>query len=183
MATLASSPSTLPAGGMGVLERLVDEARGKVRGFLRDYRPEFLYVLVSGGKDSVAVWALVDSVTDEYVAVFLHIAGQSHADNINAVYRVARELGVSSRSVVRVDATRSIRGRLREAIDSCSRPCLLHVIVYTHRGEDFWAALLRYGYPTPFSKYGWGVRWCCGTFKHRVFNRLPYNGVRGGTPL
>lgn len=164
------------------IEELLNRARNAVRDFITRYRPEYLYVLVSGGKDSAAVWAIVDEVTSDYIAVFLHIAGQTHADNIYTVYSLAKALGVTEKRVVRVDRTRLIRDELRKAIDSCSTPCLLHVIVYTHRGEDFWSALLRYGYPTPFSRYGWGVRWCCGTFKHRVFNRLPYNGVYRGTP-
>ncbi len=170
----SSSPARFE---VAVAER---EAVDRILEFLSRYAMDYLYVLVSGGKDSVAVWSLASRATRDYVVVFLHIPGQTHADNVNAVYRVAGLLGVREARVVRVDATRRIRERLGEAISTCSLPCLLHVVVYTHRGEDFWAALLRYGYPAPFSRFGWGVRWCCGTFKHRVFNRLPFNGVREG---
>ncbi len=162
--------------------KIIESKRNIIERFLDAYGPDFLYVLVSGGKDSEAVWALVNSVTRSYVAVYLHIAGQTHVDNVSVVYETARMLNVRDVASVRVDATREIMARLSAAIESCSLPCLLHVIVFTHYGEDYWKAMLRYGYPAPFSRFGWGVRWCCGTFKHRVFGRLPFNGRMNGLP-
>lgn len=164
------------------IKDVVVEVQDKIKLFLDTYGPKFLWVLVSGGKDSVAAWALADSVTRDYVAVFVHIAGQTHSDNVKAVYDVARILGVRDVVRVRVDATRRIMKQLEEALETCGRPCLLHVVVFTHRGEDFWQALMRYGYPAPLGRFGKGTRWCCGTFKHRVFGRLPYNGRRNGEP-
>ncbi len=164
------------------IKDVVMEAQDKIKLFLDKYGPEFLWVLVSGGKDSAAVWALADSVTRNYVAVFVHIAGQTHSDNVKTVYDLARILDVRDVVRVRVDATRRIMKKLEEALETCGQPCLLHVVVFTHRGEDFWQALMRYGYPAPLGRFGKGTRWCCGTFKHRVFNRLPYNGYHNGEP-
>lgn len=162
--------------------QIVEEAQKKIQWFLNKYGPEFLWVLVSGGKDSAAVWALTNSVTRDYVAVFVHIAGQTHGDNVKAVYDIARRLNVHDVVRVRVDVTQRIMRQLKDALESCGRPCLMHIIVFTHRGEDFWQALMRYGYPAPLGRFGKGTRWCCGTFKHRVFGRLPYNGRRNGEP-
>ncbi len=162
--------------------RLLEELVGKVRLFYQAFAPRHLWVPVSGGKDSAAVWGLAAEARVPYVAVYVQIPGQSHADNLRAVLETARLLGVEERRVVRVDKTREIRPRLAEALEQCSPPCLLHVVAYTHRGEDFWAAMRRYGYPAPLGRFGKGTRWCCGTFKHRVLQRLPFNGLRAGKP-
>ena len=164
------------------IEGLINELKYKVRDFMARYEPEYLYVLVSGGKDSVAAWSIVNDTIRNYVVIYIHIPGQTHADNIETVYRVAEKLDIKDTRRVVVKETRLIRKQLKEAIDSCNLPCLLHIIVFTHRGEDFWKALKRYGYPAPFGIFGKGTRWCCGTFKHRVFNRLPYNGEYNGVP-
>ena len=161
---------------------LLLEALDKTRFFIERYSPDPLWVLVSGGKDSAAVWGLAARATTGYVAVYIQIPGQSHADNVEAVHRLAGILGVRERRVVVVKETRRIRDRLQETVETCSVPCLLHVIPYTSRGEDFWAAMRRYGYPAPLGRFGRGTRWCCGTFKHRVLQRLPYNGTRAGLP-
>jgi len=96
--------------------------------------------------------------------------------------QVAEKLGVASYENIVVSETGSIRRRVGETISSCSLPCLLHITVFTHRGEDYWKALKRYGYPAPLGRFGKGTRWCCGVFKHRVFQRLAYNGFYNNTP-
>lgn len=161
---------------------LLDVVVEKIRWFVDTYGPEWLYVPVSGGKDSVAVWGAASRAGVGYVAVYIHVPGQSHADNVSAVYRVAGLLGARDRRVVRVSETRAIRARLGEALETCRLPCLLHVVAYTGRGEDYWEAMERYGYPAPLGRFGRGTRWCCGVFKHRVLQRLPYNGRRSGAP-
>ncbi len=161
---------------------LLEELTERVRTFYQVFRPRFLWVPVSGGKDSAAVWGLAARAGVPYVAVYIQIPGQSHADNLRAVLETARLLGVEERRVVRVAETRRIKKTLSEALEGCEPPCLLHVVAYTHRGEDFWAAMRRYGYPAPLGRFGKGTRWCCGTFKHRVLGRLPCNGDRWGRP-
>ncbi len=151
-----------------------------IKQFMDVFAPDYLYVLVSGGKDSVAAWSLVNDAVRDYVVVYNHIPGQTHTDNVEVVYSVADKLGVKDKARVIVKETRRIRDQLRESIESCRMPCLLHVIVYTHRGEDYWSAMKRYGYPAPLGRWGMGTRWCCGVFKHRIFNRLPYNGTYNG---
>lgn len=159
--------------------------RGRVEGirrFFYEHSPDYLYVLVSGGKDSAAVWGLAARARIPYVAVFIQIPGQTVADNIKAVEGVAERLGVRAEETVVVRETEGIWPRLSAAIARCPKPCLLRVIPFTQYGEDFWGAMLRYGFPAPLGRFGKGTRWCCGTFKHRVLNRLPYNGRRGGVP-
>ncbi|MCE4620797.1 MAG: hypothetical protein F7C33_07235 [Desulfurococcales archaeon] len=164
------------------IKKVIEEKIELIKVFLESTGASPLWVPVSGGKDSVAVWALANGATRDYATVFIHIPGQSHADNITTVYGVADRLGVKDRAVVRVSKTRLIRDKLSQALESCGRPCLLHVIAYTHRGEDYWAAMKRYGFPAPLGRFGKGTRWCCGVFKHRVLQRLPYNGERMGVP-
>ena len=164
------------------MKPLLRELTGKVRLFYSVFRPRFLWVPVSGGKDSALVWALASEAGVPYAAVYIQIPGQSHGDNLRSVLETARLLGVEERRLVVVRETRLIKQRLSEALGSCSLPCLLHVIPYTHRGEDFWAAMRRYGYPAPLGRFGKGTRWCCGTFKHRVLQRLPPSGARGTLP-
>jgi 3'-phosphoadenosine 5'-phosphosulfate sulfotransferase (PAPS reductase)/FAD synthetase len=161
---------------------LVEEAVEKIRLFHQAFRPRFLWVPVSGGKDSAAVWGLAEEARVPYVAVYIQIPGQSHWDNVSAVLRQAQRLGLDRAGPVVVSETRRIKTRLQEALSGCSPPCLLHVVAYSHRGEDFWTAMRRYGYPAPLGRFGKGTRWCCGTFKHRVLGRLPPNGERAGTP-
>ena len=172
----------MQAAIQGELSSIIAEKIELVKSFQEEYGASPLWVPVSGGKDSVAVWALASSATRDYAVVFIHIPGQSHADNVSTVYSVADRLGVRDRMVVRVSKTRLIRDKLRQALESCGRPCLLHVIAYTHRGEDYWSAMKRYGFPAPLGRFGKGTRWCCGVFKHRVLQRLPYNGDRMGVP-
>ena len=160
----------------------VSERAAKIREFFNESGAEYLWVPVSGGKDSVAVWGLTVAAGVPYVAVYIQIPGQTVADNIRAVERVAKSLGVRDAAVVVVRETRRIRDELGNALSTCSLPCLLRVIPFTPRGEDFWGAMLRYGFPAPLGRFGKGTRWCCGTFKHRVLNRLPYNGERNGEP-
>jgi len=163
-------------------ESLLHELVEKIRIFYNVFRPRFLWVPVSGGKDSAAVWGLAAEARIPYVAVYIQIPGQTHADNVRAVLGTARLLGVRERRAVRVSETRKIRSILANELEKCSPPCLLQIIPYTHRGEDFWAAMKRYGYPAPLGRFGKGTRWCCGTFKHRVLGRLPFNGKRGEKP-
>lgn len=160
----------------------VDARAVKIREFLDSTGAEYLWVPVSGGKDSAAVWGLAASAGVPYAAVFIQIPGQTVADNITAVESVAALTGVRDRVTVVVSETRRIRDELGNALSTCTLPCLLRVIPFTPRGEDFWAAMLRYGFPAPLGRFGKGTRWCCGTFKHRVLNRLPFNGRRGGIP-
>lgn len=161
---------------------LIDEGVERVRWFLGEYSPEYLWVPVSGGKDSAAVWGLVARATSEYIAVFIQIPGQTHRDNIESVYMQARILNVRDHVLVKVSKTRLIRGTLEEAVSTCSRPCLLHILAFDTHGRDYWAAMRQYGFPAPLGRFGKGTRWCCGTFKHRVLERLPYNGRRDGKP-
>ena len=116
------------------------------------------------------------------MAVFIQIPGQTVADNIKAVEGLAEALGVRDTVTVVVRETKRIRDELGNTLSTCSLPCLLRVIPFTPRGEDFWEAMLRYGFPAPLGRFGKGTRWCCGTFKHRILNRLPYNGRRNGVP-
>ena len=153
-----------------------------IRRFFLDYSPDYLYVPVSGGKDSAAVWGLVARAGVPYVAVFIQIPGQTVADNIAAVEGLAKALGVKDSVTVVVKETEGIWPRLSGAIAGCRKPCLMRVIPFTQYGEDFWGAMLRYGFPAPLGRFGMGTRWCCGTFKHRVLNRLPYNGRLNGRP-
>lgn len=158
------------------------ERAARVREFFEETGAEYLWVPVSGGKDSAAVWGLAARAGVPYAAVFIQIPGQTVADNILAVEALAAALGVKDLATVVIRETRGIRGALSCALSTCSTPCLLRVIPFTPRGEDFWGAMLRYGFPAPLGRFGRGTRWCCGTFKHRVLNRLPYNGRRNGVP-
>ncbi len=160
----------------------VSERATKIREFLAGTGAEYLWVPVSGGKDSAAVWGLTAAAGVPYVAVYIQIPGQTVADNIRAVELIAKALGVRDTTVVVVGETRRIRDELGNALSTCTLPCLLRIVPFTPRGEDFWAAMLRYGFPAPLGRFGKGTRWCCGTFKHRVLNRLPYNGRRNGEP-
>lgn len=152
----------------------------KVKLFMKMYPMDYLYVNVSGGKDSSAVWGIVDKATRDYVVFFIHIPGQSHYDNVTAVYNMAKILNVKDIVKVKLDKTREMREKIKEAISSCGRPCLIHAVVFDTYGEDFWRAMQRYGFPAPLERFGAGVRWCCGTFKHRTLGHLPYNGKLDG---
>ncbi len=154
----------------------------KVQRFYEEHPMDYLWVPVSGGKDSALVWALATIARVPHVAVFIHIPGQTHRDNVETVYRLAEKLEARDRRVVTVAETRRIRERLQAALEGCRLPCLLHVVAYTTRGEDYWQAMKRHGYPAPLGRFGRGTRWCCGVFKHRVLQRLPYNGTRSGQP-
>ena len=160
----------------------IREKAVKIREFLEETGAEYLWIPVSGGKDSAAVWGLAARASIPYAAVFIQIPGQTVVDNILAVEGLAKVLGVKDSASIMVKETRQIRKRLGEVLTACSLPCLLRVVPFTHRGEDFWSAMLRYGFPAPLGRFGRGTRWCCGTFKHRVLNRLPYNGRRDGVP-
>lgn len=158
------------------------ERTARIRNFFEYSGADFLWVPVSGGKDSAAVWGLASRAGVPYVAVFIQIPGQTVADNIRAVEDLAGALGVRDTVTVVVWETRRIRDELSNALSTCDLPCLLRVVPFTPKGEGFWAAMLRYGFPAPLGRFGKGTRWCCGTFKHRVLNRLPYNGRRNGEP-
>ena len=160
----------------------IAELEGLIEGFIDRYKPSPLWVPVSGGKDSAAVWGLVSRVTSDYAVVYIQIPGQTHMDNVRSVLETARILGVKSQRTVRVDKTRLIREKLESALRECQRPCLLRVVAFDTHGRDFWAAMSQYGFPAPLGRFGRGTRWCCGVFKHRVLQRLPYNGCRNGRP-
>lgn|GEM_PF-6600574 len=166
---------------IGITAAAIEKA-AKIREFFGETGAEHLWVPVSGGKDSAAVWGLAARAGVPYVAVFIQIPGQTVADNIRAVEGLARALGVKDSATVVIRETRRVRDELSGVLSTCSLPCLLRVIPFTPRGEGFWEAMLRYGFPAPLGRFGMGTRWCCGTFKHRVLNRLPYNGRRNGEP-
>ncbi len=160
----------------------VNAKAAKIREFFEGSGADYLWVPVSGGKDSAAVWGLAARAAIPYVAVFIHIPGQTVSDNILAVEEIATTLDIKDKVTVVVSETRRIRVSIEGALSTCSLPCLVRVVPFTHKGEDFWAAMLRYGFPAPLGRFGRGTRWCCGTFKHRVLSRLPYNGRRDGMP-
>ncbi len=159
---------------------LLDKLSHLVRYFMSEHGPDYLWVPVSGGKDSAAAWSVVARATRDYVAVYIMIPGQTHADNVASVQSQARILGVRETITVKVDRTRDIRSKLEVAVSTCERPCLLQVLAFDTHGRDYWRAMKQYGFPAPLGRYGRGTRWCCGTFKHRVLQRLPYNGSRNG---
>lgn len=167
----------MPKIGVSVAEMV-----SGIREFFGVYSPDFLWVPVSGGKDSSAVWGLVAVAGLPYAAVFIQVPGLTVADNIGVVESLATRLGVKDSRTVVVRETGRVRSLLEEAISSCTLPCLLRVLPFTPRGEGFWGAMLRYGFPAPLGRFGRGTRWCCGTFKHRVLNRLPFNGFMGSQP-
>ena len=153
-----------------------------IKNFIAEYMPEYLWIPVSGGKDSALAWALVSKATNNYIAVHILIPGQTHADNLRSVIKQSKVLGIRDSVTVKISKTKLIRQTLGEAIETCVRPCLLKIVAFDTYGRDFWKAMKQYGFPAPLGRFGKGIRWCCGTFKHRVLQRLPFNGTNNGKP-
>lgn len=156
----------------------------RVRDALEKYRPGPVYIMFSGGKDSALATLFTAEVTDDFVMVFLHIAGQSHRDNISAVYGFVNELkniyGLSVSSVRFVcKRPGDMRKNMYRVLRDYPRPLLVHAIVTSHSlGLDYWNTLLRYGFPMPLERGGGGKRYCCSEFKSKWFDELPPNTRR-----
>jgi len=160
---------------------LASVVEDRIRRFIDEYRPRFIYVFFSGGKDSAAVLAAAASCCkDRVVAVFNHIVGQTHALNVQAALGVARKLGLQIRRIV----PKSPEHLSLELARQPPRPGeLLYLVVRSYRlGLDYWSAVKHWGFPAPAERFGKGVRWCCSEFKEKWWRDLPSNGLYEGKP-
>ena len=158
-------------------------ARERVKAFIERHGPEFIYVDWSAGKDSTAALAAaMDCCPGMVTATFLHLLGQTHADNAAAALAVARRYGMG---VARYTGLRT-PGELRRALERDAgwrrRPSLLYVVTRAPRGLDYWSATLRYGIEVPLERAGRGKRWACHHMKSRWLAARPPSGVYGGRP-
>ena len=160
--------------------RIAARVEERVRRFIDEYRPRFVYVMFSGGKDSATALAAAMRVApNRVVAVFSHIVGQTHHLNLQAALETAKHLGMRVR-VLRPGSPGELRlALLREP----PRPPELLVVVVSYRhGLSYWDAVLRYGFPAPAERFGRGLRWCCSEFKEKWWHELPANTVYNGRP-
>ena len=160
---------------------LASRGIGRVRKVLERYKPSPVFIMFSGGKDSALASLFTAEVTDDFIMVFLHIAGQTHRDNISAVYGFIEELkdifGLSINSARFVCRNPGdMRRNMYRALYNYSRPLLVHAVVTSHSlGLDYWNTLRKYGFPMPLERAGKGKRFCCSEFKSKWFDELPPN--------
>jgi len=158
-------------------------AEERIKQFINLYQPKWLYVMFSGGRDSAAVLAAARSVTSDIVAVYLHIAGQTHRDNVVAAIEAAKRLDID---VVNLGVARrgSLRHKVMKAVEEHGTPVMLHIITVDYqRHVDYWTALKIYGFPAPRERWGGGKRWCCAHFKSDWMAELPPNASVNGRPV
>lgn len=154
------------------IRRVVED---RVKSFIDGEEVPFVYVDFSGGKDSSIVLKAVDNVTDKYVATYIQIAGQTHADNIVAAYGVVEKL--RHRPVkLRVIARRrnDVRRFFYRVLDKYDPPLFIHIVSFDYTsGLDYWRAIEKYGFPAPLERTGNGKRWCCSLFKSKWLAERP----------
>lgn len=160
------------------LRRVVED---RIRSFLDNFRPRFVYVFFSAGKDSsAALAAAVNCCPDRVVAVFNHIVGQTHFLNSQAAINVAKELGLEIRRIV----PRTPKELQEILFQEPPRPGeLLYLVVRSSRyGLDYWSAVDKWGFPAPLERWRKGVRWCCAEYKKNWWKMLPPNGLYEAKP-
>ena len=165
----------------GYVAMIASKVEDRIRRFIDEYRPRFVYVMFSAGKDSSAVLAAAMRVAPEkVVAVYNVIAGQTHSINIGTALELAKRFGMRVRRIV----PRSRQALRHELVANPPEPPeLLVVVVISYRhGLSYWDAVLRYGWPAPAERFGKGIRWCCSEFKEKWWLELPPNGVFQGRP-
>ena len=161
------------------LRRVAEE---RVERFVEEYKPRWLYVDWSGGKDSTAVLAAaVSAAKDMVVATFLHIAGQTVHDNVRAVLGVARRLGLSVYVYRGLRRPRDLYTAMLRDKPWESAPSLVYVVT-TANGMDYWEATRRYGLEAPLERLGGGKRWAASMMKARWLAERPPNGSLRGRP-
>lgn len=152
----------------------------RISRFIEEYRPRWLYVEFSGGKDSSLVLAASRAVTDSIVATFLHIVGQTHSDNSIAAIKIAERLGLTVKKVI-CRRRRELQNWFLAEQPWKEAPILVYAIVRDHRdGLDYWSAVEKRGFPAPVEQWGGGKRWCCSLFKSEWFDERPPNGAYQG---
>ncbi len=164
----------------------IDGSRGIriIRKAIEEYKPRPLYIMFSGGKDSALATYYTLKVTGNVIMIFIHIPGQTHLDNIRAVYGFVKELEEKIGEKIRVK--RITCRRKKDLLVTVYRementPILIHAICNSYTlGLPYWQAVERYGFPAPSERFnnGQGKRWCCAEFKSLWFNTLPPNNPR-----
>ena len=128
---------------------------GEVESRIRRFARGDLLVAWSGGKDSTLVLlAALSAAPGRVVAAYIHVVGQTHADNVRVALSVADRLGLE---VVRVRAC----GRRLDAPRVVRPPALLHILSGGTGCRGFWALVRDKGWPVQAG----GERWCCSEFK------------------
>lgn len=166
---------------LGYITRLNTVVENRIRNFIDEYRPKWIYVFFSAGKDSSAVLAAAAACCkDRTVAVFNHIVGQTHSLNVTAALTVARRLGFAIRRLAPRSPDELKLMLTREPPQPGE---MIYILARSYRfGLDYWTAVSRWGFPAPAERWGRGVRWCCSEFKEKWWHVLPANGVYHGKP-
>ena len=157
-------------------------AASRVRRFVEEYRARWLYVMYSGGKDSLAaLYTTLEALKDTdvpVVATFGVVPGLTHGDNISFVVRSWKTLcpGCPVRTINhrRPGDTRWRIGEPREST--------LYIIIGWGRYGSFWDNVRVYGIPGPSERTGSGLRWCEPEHKGRWQSELPFNCTYRGRP-
>lgn len=152
----------------------------RVKDFLLEHRPRWLYVMYSGGKDSVAaLYASLRAATDLGVpvaAVYIIVPGLTHGDNVGFVRRSWERLCPGC--PIRVIRAR-VPGDVRWRIVDVDRHTLFMIVGHGKR-PLFWDLVRIWGLPGPSERTGAGLRWCEPEHKGRWQRELPPNGRYGG---
>jgi len=158
---------------------LVKLVESRIERFVDEYKPRYIYVYFSGGKDSSAVLAAsTNCCPEKVVAVYNHIVGQTHRLNVEAVIGVVKKLGLEIRRIV----PRNPENLRITLLQDPPRPGqLLYLVVRSYRyGLPYWDAVKKWGFPVPSERARNGVRWCCSEYKEKWWYMLPPNGVHRG---
>ena len=155
----------------------------RVRRFVELYRPNWLYVDWSAGKDSsAALAAALRCCSGKVVATYLHLAGQTVLDNSSAALEAARRLGLRLYRYDNLCYPRQLREALEADEPWRDAPALLYVVTRAPRCLDYWEATRRYGLEAPMERTGRGKRWACYHMKTRWLAARPPNGSLGERP-
>ena len=161
------------------LARLVED---RIRLFIEEHKPKWLYVDFSAGKDSSAVLAAALSCCrDMVVATYLHLAGQTILENSRAAIEVAKRLGLKIYKYSGLKTPTQLRSVLMRDKPWENAPSLIYVVT-TVSGMDYWSATLRYGLETPLERQGGKKRWGCALMKTMWLAARPPNGRYNDRP-
>ncbi len=161
------------------LHRIVEE---RIERFIERHRPRWIYVDWSGGKDSTAaLLAAHKCCKDMVVATFLHLAGQTHVDNVRAVLELAKRLGMRIYRYTGLKRPEQLRAMILRDRPWESTPALIYAVT-TANGMDYWEATRKYGFEAPLERFGKGKRWACAMMKSNWLTARPPNGYYEGKP-
>jgi len=150
---------------------LFEKVVKRVRAFVEEHRPRFVYAFLSGGKDSTLATLAALRATRNVIVVYTEIVGNTHQLNVELVRELAYEHGMNVHWIYARNRTRfryEIDATIQQILDHNDMPALIHIRAWgaTH-GDDFVSALARWGLPRGY------VRWCHHEFKGFWWSELP----------